>query len=52
MKELTVFRRHALGPWIHQQSCLTRIRSELDAARPLVKWLGENVGPSKRPRPR
>jgi uncharacterized protein (TIGR02453 family) len=50
MKELTVSRRDQLGPWLHQPECTTRIRSRLNSARPLVKWLGEHVGPSMRPR--
>jgi hypothetical protein len=50
MKELTVFRRHKLGAWLHDRRCVERIRSELGAARPFVKWLGEYVGPSKQPR--
>lgn len=50
MKELTVFRREQLGPWLHKPDCTTRIRAQLEAARPLVKWLGEHVGPSTRPR--
>jgi uncharacterized protein (TIGR02453 family) len=49
MKELTVFRRHKLGAWLHDRRCLERIQSELDAARPLVRWLGEHVGPSQQP---
>lgn len=52
MKELTVSRRHELKPWLHDQRCLERVRSELDAARPLVKWLAETVGPSTRPQRR
>jgi uncharacterized protein (TIGR02453 family) len=50
MKELTVFRRHELGPWLHDQRCGELVRSELDAARPFVKWLREYVGPSVQPR--
>jgi uncharacterized protein (TIGR02453 family) len=50
MKRLTVSRLHPLEPWLHERSCDERVRSELDAARPLVKWLAENVGPSTRPR--
>lgn len=50
MKELTVFRRDELGAWLHKPECIRRIRSRLEAARPLVKWLGEYVGPSMRPR--
>jgi uncharacterized protein (TIGR02453 family) len=48
MKELTVSRRHPLEPWLHDRRCVKRVRAELDAARPLIKWLGENVGPSTR----
>ncbi len=50
MKELTVSRRHELEPWLHDRRCIDRIRSELNAARSLVKWLAETVGPSTRPR--
>lgn len=45
MRELTAARRHELEPWLHDASCIGRIRAELDAAQPLVKWLRENVGP-------
>jgi uncharacterized protein (TIGR02453 family) len=48
MRELTVFRLHELEPWLHTPECDERIRAELDAARPLVKWLAETVGPSVR----
>jgi uncharacterized protein (TIGR02453 family) len=51
MKELTVFRREPVGPWLHEPGCAARIRAQLEAARPLVRWLGEYVGPSMRPRP-
>lgn len=47
-RRLTVSRRHALEPWLHEPACDDRIRSELRAARPLVKWLAETVGPSSR----
>ncbi len=50
MKQLTVSHRHPLEPWLHQPSCDERVRSEMVAARPLVKWLAETVGPSTRPR--
>jgi uncharacterized protein (TIGR02453 family) len=49
LKELTVSRRHALAPWLHKPSCDTRVQTELEAARPLVRWLGETVGPSTAP---
>ena len=51
MKQLTVSHRHALEPWLHEPSCDERVRSEMVAARSLVKWLAETVGPSTRPRP-
>jgi uncharacterized protein (TIGR02453 family) len=47
MKELTVYRRHELGPWLHKRSADTRIRRELDSARPLVSWLAKHVGPAQ-----
>jgi uncharacterized protein (TIGR02453 family) len=52
MKRLTVFRRHDLGAWLHTPECERVIKSELTAARPLVTWLGNTVGPSTRPRRR
>ena len=48
LKNLTVFRRHALEPWLHEPACDVRVRGELEAARPLVDWLREHVGPSRR----
>ena len=45
MKQLTVSYRHPLEPWLHEPSCDERVRSEMVAARPLVKWLAETVGP-------
>jgi uncharacterized protein (TIGR02453 family) len=48
MKQLTVSRRHPLEPWLHEPTCDERVRSEMLAARPLVKWLAEAVGPSTR----
>jgi uncharacterized protein (TIGR02453 family) len=44
-RRLTVARRHALGPWLHRPAAGARIRSELEAAAPLVRWLREHVGP-------
>jgi uncharacterized protein (TIGR02453 family) len=46
LKQLTVGRRHPLEPWLHEPACDELIRSELDAARPLVGWLRKHVGPS------
>jgi uncharacterized protein (TIGR02453 family) len=46
MKEITVYRRHPLEPWLHTPDCRSRILSELEGARPLVAWLAKHVGPS------
>jgi uncharacterized protein (TIGR02453 family) len=46
LKELTVSRLHPIGRWLHEPACDERVRTELEAARPLVSWVGENVGPS------
>jgi uncharacterized protein (DUF2461 family) len=48
MKELAVYRRHELEPWIHKPSADKRVRSELESVRPLVSWLEKHVGPSQR----
>jgi uncharacterized protein (TIGR02453 family) len=51
-KEFTVYRRHALEPWLHEPRCAEIVRAQLEAARPLVAWLGKHVGPAAaRPRP-
>lgn len=47
-RRLTVAQRHALGSWLHKPSAGQRIRTELDAAAPLVRWLREHVGPTQR----
>ena len=39
LKNLTVFRRHALAPWLHTAECDERVRGELESSRPLVEWL-------------
>ena len=52
MKELTVYRRHRLEPWLHESVCDERIINELEGARPLVAWLAKNVGPPEQPRGR
>ena len=46
VKEITVYRRHPLEPWLHQPRCDELIASQLKAARPLVSWLAKHVGPS------
>jgi uncharacterized protein (TIGR02453 family) len=50
LKRMTLSRRHELKPWLHKRRCDEVVRSELEAARPLVTWLAETVGPSKLPR--
>ena len=50
MKQFTVAVRHPLEPWLHEPSCDERVRSEMVAARPLVNWLAETVGPSTQAR--
>jgi uncharacterized protein (TIGR02453 family) len=50
MKEITVYRRHELEPWLHKPAATSRIRTELEAASPLVTWLAKHVGSSQRPR--
>jgi len=47
MKELTVYRRHRLEPWLHTPAATTRIRTELESARALVAWLAKHVGRSQ-----
>jgi uncharacterized protein (TIGR02453 family) len=49
LKRVTVSRRHRLGKWVHRPECDRRVRSGLEAAAPLVKWLAETVGPSTVP---
>jgi uncharacterized protein (TIGR02453 family) len=51
LKRLALFHRHPLRRWLHTPTCDTRVREQLDSARPFVTWLNENVGPSTRPRP-
>jgi uncharacterized protein (TIGR02453 family) len=51
-RALTVSHRHRLAGWIHRPAAGRRIRGELDAAAPLVRWLRERVGPTERPRER
>jgi uncharacterized protein (TIGR02453 family) len=46
-RRLTVARLHPLGAWLHRREAGRRIREELLAARPLVRWLRQNVGPAQ-----
>ena len=50
LKRLTVYRRHPLRGWLHKPEAGKRIRDGLDSASPLVAWLRENVGPTRKPR--
>ena len=50
LKRMTLSRRHPLKPWLHKRRCDEVVRSELEAARPLVTWLAKTVGPSTLPR--
>jgi uncharacterized protein (TIGR02453 family) len=45
-RRLTVAQRHEVGPWLQRSQAGARIRKELDAAAPLVRWLRERVGPT------
>jgi uncharacterized protein (TIGR02453 family) len=47
-RRLTVAHRHEVGPWLHKPGAGTRIRAQLEAASPLVRWLREQVGPTTR----
>jgi uncharacterized protein (TIGR02453 family) len=49
LKSITVSHRHPLEGWLHKPECDRRVKSELGAAAPLVRWLAETVGPSKLP---
>jgi uncharacterized protein (TIGR02453 family) len=50
LKRITVGRRNEIGPWVHTAECDARVGAQLRAARPLVRWLGEHVGPSQQNR--
>ena len=50
MKRVVVSCRHPLEPWLHEPVCDERVRAEMVAARPFVKWLAETVGPSTQAR--
>src|ERR1700755_552029 len=50
LKRMTLSRRHPLKSWVRHRRCDQLVRSELEAAQPLVTWLAEKVGPSTLPR--
>lgn len=45
LKNVTLYARHPLQPWLHDARCGERVRAQLDATRPFVTWLGKHVGP-------
>jgi len=45
-RRMVVYRREPLGDWVHSEALEQRVRSLLEAAAPLVRWLGEHVGPA------
>ena len=45
LKNVTVFARHELEPWLHEKRCHGDGGTQLGAARPLVTWLAEHVRP-------
>lgn len=47
-RNMAVYHRYALAGWLHKPAAGPRIRKQLEAAAPLVKWLAERVGPSQR----
>jgi uncharacterized protein (TIGR02453 family) len=47
-RALVVSQRHPLAGWLHRPSAGPRIRRQLDAAAPFVRWLRERVGPTER----
>jgi uncharacterized protein (TIGR02453 family) len=49
LKRITVFRRDPLGAWLHTRRCDQRIKSELEATDPLLRWIADKVGASTRP---
>jgi uncharacterized protein (TIGR02453 family) len=50
-RRIVVTHRHEIGPWVHKPAAGTRIRKQLDAGTPLVRWLRTHVGPSTRNAP-
>jgi uncharacterized protein (TIGR02453 family) len=47
-RRLTVAKRQKTGRWLERSAAGARIREQLDAAVPLVRWLRTQVGPSER----
>jgi uncharacterized protein (TIGR02453 family) len=51
-RKLTLHRRTPVGRWVHGSSAGGRIRADLDAMTPTVRWLRNHVGPSTQERKR
>jgi Conserved hypothetical protein (DUF2461) len=47
-RRLIVAKRQPTGRWLERRAAGARIREQLDAAVPLVRWLRSHVGPSER----
>jgi uncharacterized protein (TIGR02453 family) len=47
-RRLIVAKRLEVGRWLERPAAGKRIRDQLDAATPLVRWLRTHVGPSER----
>lgn len=47
-RRLTVARRQEIGRWVERPAAGKRIREQLEAAGPLVRWLRTHVGPTER----
>jgi uncharacterized protein (TIGR02453 family) len=47
-RRLIVAKRHEVGRWLEKPAAGERIREQLDAGAPLVRWLRSHVGPSER----
>ena len=47
-RRMIVYTRRDLGSWLHTRQAATKIRADLEAATPLVRWLRTHVGPAQR----
>jgi uncharacterized protein (TIGR02453 family) len=47
-RRIVLTRRYEIGAWLNRPAAGKRIRAELDAALPLVRWLRKHVGASQR----
>jgi uncharacterized protein (TIGR02453 family) len=47
-RRLIVAKRHGIARWVERPAAGTRIREQLDAGAPLVRWLRAHVGASER----